>query len=115
MANNWEKAVSILVGNLNSGHSYLITAVLKGIKTSKTYVIFWDSKSTLCLGLHLVWTKINQITKDYNFVTKIPMLTFSVWIITEPWSFSCLTDMHAIESMTSENNLQDARPISTFF
>ena len=27
MANNWEKAVSILAGNLNSGLSYLITTV----------------------------------------------------------------------------------------
>ena len=27
MANNWEKAVSILVGNLNSGLCYLITTV----------------------------------------------------------------------------------------
>ena len=28
MASNWEKAISILAGNLNSGRSYLITAVL---------------------------------------------------------------------------------------
>ena len=27
MANNWEKAISILAGNLNSGLSYLITTV----------------------------------------------------------------------------------------
>ena len=29
MASIWEKAISILVGNLNSGHSCLITAVLQ--------------------------------------------------------------------------------------
>ena len=28
MANNWEKTVSILAGNLNSGLVYLITTVL---------------------------------------------------------------------------------------
>ena len=27
MASTWEKAISILAGNLNSGRSYLITAV----------------------------------------------------------------------------------------
>ena len=27
MASIWEKAISILAGNLNSGHSYIITAV----------------------------------------------------------------------------------------
>ena len=29
MVNNWEKGVSILAGNLNSGLSYLITTVNK--------------------------------------------------------------------------------------
>ena len=29
MANIWEKAISILAGNLNSGRSYLITTVVK--------------------------------------------------------------------------------------
>ena len=33
MANIWEKAISILVGNLNSGLSYLITTV----KVDKKY------------------------------------------------------------------------------
>ena len=31
MANIWEKAISILVGNLNSGPSYLITTVLADV------------------------------------------------------------------------------------
>ena len=34
MASIWEKAISILAGNLNSGRSYLITAVWKSWKRS---------------------------------------------------------------------------------
>ena len=50
MANNWGKAKSILTGNLNSGLSYLITAVLlvlakkmkqynKGLQTTAVAVL----------------------------------------------------------------------------
>ena len=35
MANIWEKAISILPGNLNSGRSYLITAVKKSFQKSQ--------------------------------------------------------------------------------
>ena len=49
MADIWEKAKSILVGNLNSGLSYIITTVLTSLKVDhdlnpdKTGRANWDA------------------------------------------------------------------------
>ena len=42
MASIWEKAISILAGNLNSGHSYPISAVtdLQGVTAQEQRVFF---------------------------------------------------------------------------
>ena len=40
MANISEKAISILAGNLNSGRSYLLTAVQKGCVSKFLRIIF---------------------------------------------------------------------------
>ena len=57
MANIWEKATLILVGNLNSGLSYIITTVF-GVKCTWKMVhtlVCVDTKSTACNpALHLV-------------------------------------------------------------
>ena len=50
MANIWEKAISILVGNLNSGPSYLITTVLLSFR-DPIFVLFWPGDPHL-----LIWT-----------------------------------------------------------
>ena len=52
MASIWEKAIWILAGNLNSGHSYFITAVCEAVLRNTglqlcdlsmcTLYVFWD-------------------------------------------------------------------------
>ena len=49
MARIWEKAISILAGNINSGHTYLITAVCKSL----FYII--DSSSNVVLAFWKWW------------------------------------------------------------
>ena len=79
MTNIWEKAISILAGNLNSGHSYLITAV--------TYVMqdkTWFSRnqenyrtfSQLKLGLILQGWCQKFWPQSWNFTTNLFLLKF---------------------------------------
>ena len=61
MANIWEKAISILAGNLNLGHSYLITTVC-----SCHFVnLFSFNKPHVCLRLsYITWFMSQQPTTD---------------------------------------------------
>ena len=80
MATIWEKAISILVGNLNSGHSYHITAVTKNLMEAWTgtpilncniqfwsdsfcYAHSWDLRSRFYL---IVAAKIFKILSNFS-------------------------------------------------
>ena len=66
MANIWEKAILILVGNLNSGLSYLITTVIHGfwIEFAKLFRVNFVDNFTFIFGSN-------------NFMNKRHILKFS--------------------------------------
>ena len=60
MAIIWEKAISILAGNLNSGHSYLITAVIRGLH------IFSIECSPCYAPCQILNSRSEKYPKDYH-------------------------------------------------
>ena len=63
MANIWEKYISILAGNMNSGLSYLITTVVQS-KTGQFQVQTWSV-------MKIVWGVWKQIFVSDFFTTLI--------------------------------------------
>ena len=61
MASIWEKAISVLAGKLNSGHSYLITAIYyKYSITIWVFIVWVWISSIITLSLILFFGKIVQ-------------------------------------------------------
>ena len=71
MSSFWEKGISILAGNLNSGHSYLITAVKKIPLHKKIYL-------TECLNIRLCnnFYLIKRIIPQNTFALAFSQLFF---------------------------------------
>ena len=69
MAKIWEKAISILAGNLNSGLSYLITAVLTSCLSGSAVVLTSYSPS---LTLRIVFTVLTngRLKNKYNCIQR---------------------------------------------
>ena len=81
MASIWEKAISVLAGKLNSGRSYLITAIYyKYSITIWVFIVWVWISSIITLSLILFFGKIVQ-------KNQLELITFNSWNPFSPlWS-----------------------------
>ena len=85
MANIWEKAISILAGNLNSGLSYLITTVTRRYQVWKRkdqliFLSWFQQKYLSWWNQEKGWIKFGSRSElNYIFGKNYPDLSVSVY------------------------------------
>ena len=120
IANIWEKVISILAGNLNSGRSYLITAVYLMYAVYILYVIIENKQNHHDLYLLHHWSMcICQVISHFDWRWRLHPKILSTAVLSRIfdcfiWFCSFVKSFLDMLALKTEESLLNWAPFSAF-